>query len=219
MLDDDAAQWNLNHYSNEWAAGEGGTAKERDLRRALMIELRKRWPERFHLGPQVRLDAGNTRQLDYIAMRTSPDHPFEFHGFDVKSSRSDLLRELGDARKLDDFAPALNFLWILADSADILDKSILSHPFWKQHRFGLAVHQRGRIYTIHSPFPRGLDQTWYIVHENARRRSEGLPQRADAGYLAQAFRDTEWFDVIPQGLLATINHRATGATSRRATRR
>lgn len=197
-------QWNLAHYTDDLAAGEGGTAKERDLLRAIGIELTKRWPEPFHLAPQVRLDAGNTRQLDYVAMRTSPKHPFEYHGFDVKSSRGDLVRELGDARKLDAFEPALNFLWILADSIDILDEDVLRNPFWKRNRFGLAVHHRGRIYTIHTPFAKSLDQPWYLVHENTRRRSLGQRQRADQGILAQYFRDQEWFDTIPANLLAFI---------------
>ena len=197
-------QWNLAHYTDDLAAGEGGTAKERELRQAIGIELTKVWPEPFHLAPQVRLDAGNTRQLDYVAMRMSPRHPFEYHGFDVKSSRADLVRELGDARKLDAFEPALNFLWILVDRIDILDEDILRNPFWRSNRIGLAVHHRKRIFTIHTPFAKGLDQTWYLVHENARRRSLGQKQRADATILAQQFRDCEWFEAIPAELLAFI---------------
>jgi len=194
-------QFNLAHYTDDARPRPGGTANERPMLDVLQQELLKHWPDQqFTVGTQVRLDPGNTRQLDFVVMRQARIGPAEYHGFDAKSSRNDILRELGDARKLTAYEDAVNFLWVLADSLDILDLELLSHAAWRQHGFGLAVRHRNRIYTIHTPRARNLDATWYLVHENARLRSLGRVQRADLTGLTQTFRETEWFEPVPDAV-------------------
>lgn len=71
-----------------------------------------RWAMAEHVRDQAGWNASRT--LDAIVMDTWPSTGLALHGFEVKCSRSDWLRELAQPGKADAFTRRLDFFWIVA---------------------------------------------------------------------------------------------------------
>lgn len=66
--------------------------------------------------PQVRNAAGfdASRTLDALALHLWPSRGLVLHGYEVKTSRSDFLREIKDPAKAEAFCRLVEFFWIVA---------------------------------------------------------------------------------------------------------
>jgi hypothetical protein len=74
--------------------------------------------------PQVRNATGMAAQIrtaDALAMSLFPSRGLELHGFEIKCSRADWLRELKDASKAEAIAQYCDRWWIVAGSKDIVN--------------------------------------------------------------------------------------------------
>lgn len=72
--------------------------------------------------PKVRNKAGfsATRTLDAVAMSLWPSRGLTLHGFEIKCSRSDWLREMRDPAKADAFGFALDKFWLVVANSKIV---------------------------------------------------------------------------------------------------
>ena len=109
----------------------------------LLSLLRSRYAKRAANGPtwafieQVRNAAGfnATRTADAIAMALWPSRGLELHGFEIKVSRSDWLRELKDPSKA--VVELVDRWWIVAPESVVHPSELL--PSW-----GLLVARNDR---------------------------------------------------------------------------
>lgn len=92
-------------------------AKNKLAENDLYQMLQKRYAEGgWALFPQVYRRTGNVscRIADAVAMSTWPSRGLEMHGFEIKVSRSDWLRELEDVEKADEIFQFCDRWWIVA---------------------------------------------------------------------------------------------------------
>jgi len=89
--------------------------------------------------PHVRNAAGfdANRTADAVAMSLWPSRGLLLHGFEIKVSRADWLRELKNPAKAEEFCALVDRWWVVAASADIVGPGELPHGW------GLLV-ARGR---------------------------------------------------------------------------
>lgn len=91
--------------------------------RALFERLQVRYAEpEWALLSQVASGTGaNARRwIDALAMNLYPSRGLALHGFEMKSSRSDWLRELKAPHKADDIHRYCDFWWVVAATKDIV---------------------------------------------------------------------------------------------------
>lgn len=84
--------------------------------------LRQRYPKPgWALLREVRNDAGHNanRSADAIAMSLWPSHGLTLQGFEIKTSRSDWLRELKQPEKADAMLAVCDFWWLVCSGRDI----------------------------------------------------------------------------------------------------
>lgn len=91
-----------------------------------------------------------TRSADALAMSLWPSRGLHLHGFEIKASRSDWLRELKNPAKADEIALFCDFWWVVAGNEDIVKRDELP-PTW-----GLMVPYRDGLKVI-VPAPRAED--------------------------------------------------------------
>lgn len=86
---------------------------------------------RYAYLPHVRSSAGfdAERTLDAVVMDLWPSKGLVLHGFEMKCSRSDWLRELKQPEKAATFVDRVDRFWIVAASDDIVQRDELS-PSW-----------------------------------------------------------------------------------------
>jgi hypothetical protein len=128
-------------------------------------------------------------------MLLDPNSPFEYHVFEFKASRADLARELRDPRKIKSFDDDCTFLWILANSSDILTADLRRQI--KALGLGCAYAQGQQVFQTHQPrVPPFSD--WYLLHENVRRRALGQTNRASSTEMRAYFGERQWFPDPPR---------------------
>lgn len=112
----------------------------------------------------VRDEAGfsSTRTLDAVALGLWPSRGFELHGFEVKVSRSDWLRELADPAKAERFIERLDRFWIVAAEG-------VAKPGEMPHGWGLLVAQGDSLRAAvqaekipHTPEERLISRSWLV---------------------------------------------------------
>lgn len=95
--------------------------------------LRDRFPkDEYALFFEVRNGTGfqrKTRSADALAMSLWPSRGLEFHGFEVKVSRSDWLRELKEPAKAEEIARFCHRWWVVAGDPKIVRADELP-PTW-----------------------------------------------------------------------------------------
>ena len=109
----------------------------------VMALLRERYaPPEFALLPQVRSRTGYSgpiRTADALAMSLYPSRGLLLHGFEVKVSRSDWLRELKEPDKAEEIVAYCDRWWIVVGDEKIVQPGELP-PTW-----GLLVPRRGKL--------------------------------------------------------------------------
>lgn len=87
----------------------------------------------YALIPQVRNGTGYsksvTRTADALALSLWPSRGIALHGFELKDSRADVLKELGDPAKADEIGKHCHFWWIVVSKETIIKKDEVP-PAW-----------------------------------------------------------------------------------------
>jgi len=96
---------------------------------------------RFVMAEHVRNGAGfdANRSLDAMVLDLWPSAGLAVHGFEVKCSRADWLRELKDPTKAGAFLPHLDYMWLV-----VSDKAIVKPGELPEH-WGLLAATRGGL--------------------------------------------------------------------------
>lgn len=102
---------------------------------------------RFACAEHVRNKAGFDayRTADFISMDLWPSSGLALHGHEVKTSRSDWLRELADPSKAEAFMRYMDRWWLVVPDTRIVRNDL--PPGW-----GLLVARRGRL-VVSRPAP------------------------------------------------------------------
>lgn len=79
-----------------------------------------RWAFATHVRDKAGFDASRT--LDAVAMDTWPSSGLALHGYEVKCSRSDWLRELAQPWKAAAFTRWVDFFWVVAPAGVVKDE-------------------------------------------------------------------------------------------------
>lgn len=82
------------------------------------------------------------RRADAVAIGIWPSHGFEIHGFEVKISRSDVRRELGEPWKADAVGKFCDRWWLVISDESIIDNVALP-PAW-----GVLTPKRGSLRAV-----------------------------------------------------------------------
>lgn len=89
----------------------------------LMLLLQKRYPSREYAFLQEVPNATGfavRRHADAVALSLWPSRGLVLHGFEIKVSRTDWLRELKNPQKADDIARFCDFWWLVVGSGPIV---------------------------------------------------------------------------------------------------
>lgn len=116
----------------------------------LLAMLRARYGARAGNGPRwalcthVRDQAGfnASRTLDAVVMDTWPSSGLALHGFEIKCSRSDWLRELAEPDKAAAFTRWLDFFWVVAP------QEVVKHAELPEGWGLLEVRTRGLVAVV-----------------------------------------------------------------------
>lgn len=143
---------------------------------SLYDAIRSRFPEReYALAFEVRNDAGfkASRAADAIAVSLWPSRGLEVHGLEVKTARSDFLRELRDASKSEPIQRYCDRWWIVAGDASVAKVEELPVTW------GLLVLRKGKLYAV-KPAPKldaaPLDRGFVVAM--LKRASEDVVQKS-----------------------------------------
>jgi hypothetical protein len=114
-------------------------------------------PPAWAFLPQIRNGTGYAanRTADALAMSLWPSRGLHLHGFEVKVSRGDWLRELKEPAKADDFAHYCHFWWVAVPAGEEIVKEGELPPTW-----GLlsCSHKRIKVTAAKTPLvPKPLD--------------------------------------------------------------
>lgn len=114
-----------------------------------MIEKRHPAP-----GWQVVFEVANgtgyrkeTRYADALAMGIWPSHGFAIHGYEIKRSRTDLQKELGDPRKADAIGKYVDYWWLVLDDIKICEGIVIPETW------GILA-PRGQVLKVHRKAPK-----------------------------------------------------------------
>lgn len=90
------------------------------------------------LLPQVRNSAGfnATRTLDAVSLGFWPSRGMLLEGYEIKVSRSDWLRELKNAAKMEAFVNLLDRIWLVVADRDHVQPGELPEGWGLMHRYG-----------------------------------------------------------------------------------
>lgn len=112
----------------------------------IMAQLRARYqPPAFELLEQVASGTGAQREVRYadaLAMSLWPSRGLHLHGFELKVSRGDFLREMKNPAKADAIAQRCHFWWIVAAERGMVIPDELP-PTW-----GLLVPRGGSLVAV-----------------------------------------------------------------------
>lgn len=85
------------------------------------------------------LGADSRRYADAVAMSLFPSRGLDVHGFEIKRSRSDWLRELKEPAKADVIAKYCDFWWLVTSDEKVADKNEMPRTW------GLLVSKDGEL--------------------------------------------------------------------------
>lgn len=115
---------------------------------------------------------GGTRYADAIAVNLWASRGHAIHGFEIKVSRSDWLRELKQPEKADELAGFCDYWWIVAPAGIVKDGEL--PPTWGY----LEVRANGLFQKVQAPKldPKPITRAFFA--SLMRRGHEGLAQQA-----------------------------------------
>ncbi len=154
-----------------------------------LLRLRFAMPEWAVFRQVCEAGTGGARYADAIAMNLFPSRGMEVHGFEVKVSRGDWLRELKHPEKADPLARFCDRWWIVAAERPLVVEGELP-PTW-----GLLVPRAGTLYAVvpaekraAEPLSRGFIATLLrrVIEDDALvpprpqpRGASDIPERGD----------------------------------------
>lgn len=176
---------------------------------------------------EVRNRAGYdaARTADAVAMNMWPSRGLRLHGFEIKVSRSDWLRELKDPGKADVFNGLVDFWWLVVSDAAIVHDDELpeSWGLLAPKGTGLGVvtqatkHEgvivtRGFLAAMLRRSDRELIPEARLATARREGRVAGLEERKrmDQGVLDRAFEDRDRYRDLLTEFEAVIGHRTHG---------
>jgi hypothetical protein len=136
-----------------------------------MIETRFRAPE-WAVLPGVASSTGavTTRRCDAIAMSLWPSRGLELHGFEIKVSRADFLRELKNPEKAEQVAKYCDRWWLVTSDEHIVQAGELP-PTW-----GLLVrHGRSLRLKVAAPQLQPVEMTRRFLAALLRVAATSMP--------------------------------------------
>lgn len=143
---------------------------------SLYDAIRKRFPEReYALMFEVRNDAGfnATRAADAVAVSLWPSRGMEVHGLEVKTARSDFLRELRDVAKSEPIQKYCDRWWVVAGDESVAKVDEIPTTW------GLLVLRKGKLFAV-KPAPKldaaPLDRGFVVAM--LKRASEDVVQKS-----------------------------------------
>jgi hypothetical protein len=142
-----------------------------------------RWAFATHVRDKAGFDASRT--LDAVAMDTWPSSGLALHGYEVKCSRADWLRELAQPWKAAAFTRWLDFFWVVAAPKVVRDGELPA-------RWGLLeVHGNGLRSVVGAVRldPEPLDRSF--VAALLRAVCHRSPASATTGLAAVSEKDTD----------------------------
>ncbi len=122
---------------------------------AVLTALRKRYaPPAWALLEEVRNAAGFSanRSADAIAMSLWPSRGLEVHGFEVKASRNDWLRELNAPEKAEAVSKYCDRWWLVVEDEALVRDGELP-PTWGL----LALRRKGLVSVREAPAREGVE--------------------------------------------------------------
>lgn len=129
---------------------------------------------RFAFGEHVKSGAGfdSPRVADFMAIDLWPSSGNAIHGFEVKVSRSDWLRELADPTKAEAFRPYVDRWWLVVADAAIVRPGELPDG-WGLMALGRALYVVRRApRLVPAPMPREMQATFArAIAKTAARRA------------------------------------------------
>lgn len=122
---------------------------EKDLTDAVLNRWATGNPPRYVAAVQVNNGAGYsyTRTLDAIVLDTWPSSGIIFHGLEMKTTRSDLRRELRNPRKYREFEPFLDRFSVVAA------KGVLGLDLLPDKWGAYVLKDDGNLHTLRAPLP------------------------------------------------------------------
>lgn len=166
----------------------------------MLILLRKRYTEKAGNGdawafiPHVRDAAGHnsSRTADAIAMALWPSRGLVLHGFEIKTSRSDWLRELKNPAKAEVFATLVDYWWLAVADANVVAAGELPEGW------GLLVAKGGRLVCLQDAAP---------LHPGVRvPGAKPLPESFGRSFLAALLRGAVNNHLAPEEVQAKIDY-------------
>ena len=163
--------------------------------REILDALRERhpapaWAFLEHVGNGTGRNA--CRTADALAMSLWPSRGLELHGFEVKSARSDWLRELQDPAKADEIATRCHRWWIVAAEDGIVAQDDLFPQTW-----GLMVVREGALVVLReapplTPAPLSWEFLAAILRRTVEQYAAATRRKTRIERLSR--QDTERFD-------------------------
>ncbi len=122
--------------------------------------LRTKYSNGYAFFDHVRNSTGHARTVrtaDALALGLWPSRGLELHGFEIKSHRSDLLRELKNPAKADEIARYCDYWWIVTGSPKVAKPGELPKPWGLMipHGSGLKIAKPAELLEP-QPLSRGL---------------------------------------------------------------
>lgn len=87
------------------------------------------------------------RHADAIAMSIWPSHGYDIHGFELKASRGDLMKELSDPTKADAVGKYCDYWWLVVSDLKILS-GVEIPPSWG------ILYPRAQLLRVHRKAPK-----------------------------------------------------------------
>ncbi len=157
----------------------------------LLVRLREKYPapEYASFG-KVRNGTGysraTARTADFVAMSLWPSRGLHLHGFEIKSSRSDWMREKRDPEKAEDIASRCDFWWVVTGHENVVQKDELPTPW------GLMVPYKTKLLVVKEAVQlqaKPLDREFLAAI--LRRAQEDSPGKAEIAEAATRVAN-EW---------------------------
>lgn len=90
------------------------------------------------------------RHADAIAMSIWPSRGYEIHGFEVKASRGDLVRELDDPTKADAVGKYCDYWWLVLEDLKIIDTLVVPATWG-------VLYPKSGVLRVHKKAPKRED--------------------------------------------------------------
>lgn len=148
--------------------------------------------------------SGKIRTADALAMSLFPSRGLHLHGFEVKISRGDWLRELKAPEKAEEIAKACHFWWLVISDAAIVREGELPQPW------GLLVRKGDKLVIGKHPTfnEHAVPPSYGFLGSVLRKFSASETAEAKIEAARREGRDRGWKEGIDHALRSSEDGRA-----------